>query len=128
MLLLCNFFQTALHLVIIDKPVIVTQLRDTVYHTSLQVGILKPIIPHKIEEDPPEIWQIKIPDPTAATDLASLIVVIELGQSTCSLQKDIIADYIGTSTTDNWAKGTSANLQNLFGLGINRQRIQKAKK
>src|ERR1700712_4513647 len=42
---LCGF-ETAAQLVIVDKPAMVDQLRDTVHHASLQAGILKPIIPH----------------------------------------------------------------------------------
>ena len=42
-LVLCGF-ETAAHQVIIDKPAMCDQLRDTVYAASLRAGILKPII------------------------------------------------------------------------------------
>jgi hypothetical protein len=123
---LCGF-ETAAQLVIVDKPAIGDQLRNTVYYASLQAGILKPIIPYDMRRGSAKDTANIPQDPTAATSLASSVVAAELGQTTISLQKGITGDYVGASTVDNWTRRVSTDLQDPFGPGITSNAYKKPK-
>lgn len=123
---LCGF-ETAAHLVIVDKPAMCDQLRDTVYYASLRAGILKPIVSHDMRRGSAKDTANLPQDPTAATSLADPVVAAELGQTTISLQKGITADYVGASTVDNWLRRVRADLQDPFGPGITNKVYKKRK-
>jgi hypothetical protein len=117
----------AAHLVIVDKPAMVDQLRDTVYYASLLARILKPIIPHDMRRGSAKDTANLPQDPISATGLASAVVAAELGQLTISLQKGITGDYVGASTVDNWTRRVSADLQDPFGPGVTSNVYKKPK-
>jgi hypothetical protein len=123
---LCGF-ETAAHLVIVDKPAMVDQLRDTIYSASLQAGILKPITPHDMRRGSARDTANVPRDPTAATGLASSVVAAELGHTTISLHKGTTSNYVGASTVDNWTKRVSADLQDPFGPGVTSNVYKKPK-
>ena len=123
---LCGF-ETAAHLVIVDKPATVDQLRDTMYYASLRAGILKPIIPHDMRRGSAKDIANLPQDPTAATGLASSVVAAELGHTTLSLRNGTTGDYVGASTVDNWTKRVNADLQDPFGADVTSNVYKKPK-
>lgn len=123
---LCGF-ETAGHLVIVDKPAMCDQIRDTVSHASLQAGILKPIIPHDIRRGPAKDTANLPLDPTAATGLASAVVAAELGHTALTLQQGTTGEYVGATTVDNWTRRVSADLQDPFGPGVTSNVYKKPK-
>ncbi|KAK0125600.1 hypothetical protein ONS96_009435 [Cadophora gregata f. sp. sojae] len=114
---LCGF-ETAAHLVIIDKPAMVDQVRDTVARAGLLAGILKPIVPHDMRRGAAKDTANLPIDPTAPTGLASDVVAAELGQTNITLQRGVTRDYVGAATVDNWSRRVSANIQDPFGTEV----------
>ncbi|KFY43691.1 hypothetical protein V494_01849 [Pseudogymnoascus sp. VKM F-4513 (FW-928)] len=123
---LCGF-ETAAHLVIIDKPAMGDQVRDTVYHAGLRAGILKPIVPHDMRRGAARDVANLPQDPTAASGLATPVVAAEIGHTNLALQKGLTSEYVGFKTNDTWTRRVSANIEDPFGTGLTGNVYKKLK-
>ncbi len=113
--MLCGFEIAAQH-VIIDKPAMTGQVRDTAYHASLKAGFLKPIIPHDIRRgSAQDAAQL---EPAKRAGLANAAVAAELGHSAFALKNGTTAAYVGRRTSNIWAKRVDANYQDEFGAEV----------
>jgi hypothetical protein len=122
---LCGF--GAAQLVIVDKPAMINQLRDTVHKASLLAGILKPIVPHDMRRGSAKDIANLPRDPTRATGLGDSVVAAELGHSNTALQKGVTANYVGATTDDSWTRRVSADVKDLFGPGTASEAYKKPK-
>jgi hypothetical protein len=114
---LCSFETAAQH-VIITKPAMTDQLRQTTLHASLKAGFLVRPIPHDIRRGAAKDVAHLPLVPTAATGLANSSVAAELGQSARSLELGITAAYVGNRNDDSWKKRVDASFQDPFGLDV----------
>lgn len=121
---LCGF-GTAEHVVLIDRPGMTDQLRDTFYHAGLVAGFLKPLRPHDARRGSAFDLANLRPDPNAATGIATPIVAAGLGHGDGTLRDGITDSYVGGTTVDFWTKRVHANLDDPFRSGVTNNVYQK---
>jgi len=123
--ILCAF-ATAGHLVLFDNPATPTQPLKTIYHTSLKVGFLKPVIIHDVRrgaaQDTAHLERAKLGKGNASRDVASA-----LGHSSRSLETGITDAYVGRSTDDTWQARVDNHFVDPFGAEVTSNVYQKPK-